>query len=52
MDDRFDFLIIGSGAAGLTFALEAASFGTVGIVTKKEPVESNTNYAQGGIAAV
>lgn len=52
MEDRFDFLVIGSGAAGLTFALEVASFGTVAIVTKKEPVESNTNYAQGGIAAV
>ena len=52
MDDRFDFLVIGSGAAGLTFALKAASFGTVVIVTKKEPVESNTNYAQGGIAVV
>jgi len=52
MDDRFDFLVLGSGAAGLSFALAVADHGTVAVVTKKESAESNTNYAQGGIAAV
>ena len=49
---KFDFLIIGSGVAGLTYALKVAPYGSVAIVTKKSSVESNTNYAQGGIAAV
>jgi L-aspartate oxidase len=49
---RFDFLVIGSGVAGLSFALRVAERGTVAVVTKKESAESNTNYAQGGIAAV
>src|SRR5579885_2151956 len=48
----FDFLVLGSGIAGLTFALKVAPHGRVAIVTKKSRAESNTNYAQGGIAAV
>ncbi len=52
MRSRFDYLVIGSGVAGLSFALRAAEHGTVCVVTKKESAESNTNYAQGGIAAV
>ncbi len=47
-----DFLILGTGVAGLTFALRAAEHGSVNLITKKEKHESNTNYAQGGIAAV
>lgn len=47
-----DFLVIGSGVAGLTFALEAAEHGSVLLVTKRSREESNTLYAQGGIAAV
>jgi len=44
-------LVVGSGIAGLQFALLAAEHGDVRVVTKKESRESNTNYAQGGIAA-
>ncbi|SNB45859.1 L-aspartate oxidase [Geobacter sp. DSM 9736] len=47
-----DFLVIGSGIAGLSFALKAARHGTVALVTKREITESATNYAQGGIASV
>ena len=49
---QFDFLVLGSGIAGLSFALKVAPHGRVAIVTKKDRAESNTNYAQGGIAAV
>jgi L-aspartate oxidase len=48
----FNFIVLGSGIAGLTFALKAAQNGRVAIITKKHKAESNTNYAQGGIAAV
>jgi len=47
-----DFLVIGSGIAGLSFALQAADHGRVAIVTKREIAESATRYAQGGIASV
>ena len=49
---KTDFLIIGSGIAGLTFALKTAKFGNVALVTKKEIMDSNTFQAQGGIASV
>ena len=52
MEFTTDFLVLGSGIAGLSFAIKAADIGTVAIVTKKDKSESNTNLAQGGIAAV
>lgn len=48
---RFDTIVIGSGLAGLTFALDAAKQGPVIVLTKAQLWESNTSYAQGGIAA-
>ncbi|KAL9668964.1 hypothetical protein QQ045_006505 [Rhodiola kirilowii] len=48
----FDFVVIGSGVAGLRYALEVAKQGSVAVITKAEPHESNTNYAQGGVSAV
>ncbi|MFN2383111.1 MAG: L-aspartate oxidase [Gemmatimonadota bacterium] len=47
-----DVLVLGTGIAGLSFAIKAAAHGDVTMLTKKEDSEANTNYAQGGIAAV
>ena len=52
MEIKSDFLVIGSGIAGLSFALKAAKIGTVAVITKREKRESATYYAQGGIASV
>jgi L-aspartate oxidase len=52
MRQNVDFLIIGSGIAGLSFALKVADYGKVLIVTKTKIAETATKYAQGGIAAV
>jgi L-aspartate oxidase len=52
MKTSSDFLVIGSGIAGLCFAIHASRFGSVTMITKKKDSESNTNYAQGGIACV
>jgi len=50
-DLQADYLVIGSGIAGLWFSYRCAGHGSVLVITKKEDTESNTNYAQGGIAA-
>ncbi|MDT3403649.1 L-aspartate oxidase [Mucilaginibacter terrae] len=52
MTRNVDFLVVGSGIAGLSFALKAAKHGKVLIVTKASEDESNTKYAQGGVAVV
>ncbi len=52
MSRKVDFLVVGSGIAGLTFATKAAQYSQVLILTKKNKADSNTNYAQGGIASV
>ncbi len=52
MKKEFDFLVIGSGVAGLAFALKVAPHGSVAVVTKSELLDTNTALAQGGIAAV
>ncbi len=48
----YDFVVLGSGIAGLSFALKAARHGSVAIITKRARAESNTAYAQGGVACV
>ena len=53
MKHSYDVIVVGSGIAGLSFALKVAEAGRrVAIITKKNSAESNSNYAQGGIAAV
>jgi L-aspartate oxidase len=52
MLERFDYLVLGGGIAGLCFALEASKHGSVAVLTKRSQNEGATNYAQGGIAAV
>lgn len=52
MPFKFDYVVIGGGVAGLSFALEAAEYGTVAVLTKRARQEGNTQYAQGGIASV
>ncbi len=52
MHEKFDFIVIGSGIAGLSFGLKAAQLGRVCIITKSDEDESNTKYAQGGVAVV
>lgn len=49
---QYDFLVIGSGVAGLVYALEVSRLGKVAVITKKLLNDSNSDYAQGGIAAV
>lgn len=49
---KYDFLVIGSGAAGLVYALEVANYGKVAVLSKKTLTDCNSDYAQGGIAAV
>ena len=49
---EFDFVVIGSGIAGLTFAIKAAQHGRVAVITKRKGVDSNTAWAQGGVACV
>ena len=52
MVKRYDFLVIGGGIAGLTYALKVAEHGSCAILFKKDPSSSSTLWAQGGIAAV
>ncbi len=52
MQEQFDFIVVGSGIAGLSFGLKAARLGKVCIITKSDEDESNTKYAQGGVAVV
>src|SRR5512136_729312 len=50
--EQVDFLVLGGGVAGLSFALEVAGHGSVLVLTKRQRFEGSTQYAQGGIASV
>src|SRR6266540_7202505 len=50
--EHVDFLVLGGGIAGLSFALEAAQHGSVAVLAKRQRSEGSTQYAQGGIASV
>ncbi|MDI3503973.1 MAG: L-aspartate oxidase [Candidatus Cloacimonadota bacterium] len=52
MTHEYDYLVLGSGIAGLVFALQAAKLGRVALISKSDLFDCNTDYAQGGIAAV
>lgn len=49
--ERYDHIVVGSGLAGLAFALDVSASGTVAVITKADVTDTNTSYAQGGIAA-
>ncbi|MDD4033373.1 MAG: FAD-binding protein, partial [Bacteroidales bacterium] len=52
MEKTYDYLVIGTGLAGLSFALKVAPYGKVCLVSKSSLENTNTSFAQGGIAAV
>src|SRR5437773_8914820 len=49
---EYDFVVIGSGIAGLSFALKVANHGSVAVITKRKGADTNTAWAQGGVACV
>ena len=49
---EYDFVIVGTGVSGLSFALEASKYGSVAVITKRASENSNTTWAQGGICCV
>ena len=52
MAKKYDFLVVGGGIAGISFALKASKFGKVALLCKTTLEDSNTSYAQGGVATV
>ncbi|HNQ43903.1 MAG TPA: FAD-binding protein, partial [Candidatus Cloacimonadota bacterium] len=52
MTHKYDYLVLGSGIAGLIYALQVSKYGKVALITKRSLYDCNTDYAQGGIAAV